>query len=150
MAPRSPPPPTDILISIHPQHVAHIVARTKNHEFRKYLIPTTVTRMWIYETAPTSAVQYCVVIPPGKPPGALAEDDLEGLKNRQFNDGDTLKPGGSGSRYAYKILELYRLETTFTLAGLKAKGWLKGPPQKYNFVPPEMLAELAPGLVRIF
>jgi hypothetical protein len=91
-------PPTDILVSIYPKHVDDIVAQRKNHEFRKYLIPITVKRMWIYETAPVSAIRYCAVIEPGKQPGELAEDDLDGLNNRSFNDGDTLKPGGSGSQ----------------------------------------------------
>jgi predicted transcriptional regulator len=141
---------TDILISIYPNHVVDIVARQKNHEFRKYLIPITVKRMWIYETAPISAIRYCAVIDPGKQPGELAEDDLDGLNNRKFNDGETLKPGGSGSRYAYKISELYRLESSFTLEDLKNKGWVKGAPQKYNFAPQEMVSELKPSLIQEF
>ena len=106
--------------------------------------------MWIYETAPISAIRYCVVIDPGKQPGELDEDDLEGLNNRKFNDGETLKPGGSGSRYAYKISELYRLGSRFTLKDLKRKGWVKGAPQKYNFAPHEMILELKPSLIQQF
>ncbi|KAH8598437.1 hypothetical protein B0O99DRAFT_699774 [Bisporella sp. PMI_857] len=76
---------------------------TENQEFRNYLLPSTVKRIWIYETAPISAIRYCAVIEPGEQPGELSEDDLEGLNNRKFNDGETLKPGGSRSRYTYKI-----------------------------------------------
>ncbi|TVY83283.1 hypothetical protein LSUE1_G004323 [Lachnellula suecica] len=126
-------PPTDILISIYPKHVDNIVAQVKNHEFRKYLIPATVNRIWIYETAPISAIRYCAIIGPGKRPGELAEDDLDSLNNRSFNNRETLKTGGSGSQLAYKILELYRLESDLTLEILKEKGWFKGAPQKYNF-----------------
>ena len=49
---RPPKPPllaaskADILISIKPVHMKHIVEQTKNHEFRKYLISNTVQRMW--------------------------------------------------------------------------------------------------------
>jgi hypothetical protein len=141
---------TDILISIYPRHVANILSRKKTHEFRKYLIPTIVSRIWIYETAPVSAIRYCAVIEPGKQPGELTADDLEGLNNRIFNDGETLKPGGSGSRYAYRITELYRLGSAFTLEELKERGWVKGAPQKYNFAMEEMVVELTPGLVREF
>jgi predicted transcriptional regulator len=141
---------TDILISIYPKHVANIVTRQKNHEFRKYLIPSTVERIWIYETAPISAIQYCAVIDPGKQPGELAEDDLDALDNRKFNDGETLSPGGSGSRYAYKISGLYRLESSLTLEDLKRKGWAKGAPQKYNFASQEMVLELRPSLILEF
>ncbi|KAF4629019.1 hypothetical protein G7Y89_g9128 [Cudoniella acicularis] len=141
---------TDILISIYPKHVANIVARQKNHEFRKYLIPITVERMWIYETAPISAIRYCAVIDPGRQPGELAEDDLDDINNRKFNDGETLKPGGSGSRYAYKISKLYRLGSDFTLEDLKKRGWIKGAPQKYNFALKEMVLELRPSLIQEF
>lgn len=41
----NPPGRTDIFISIHPRHVANIVARVKNHEFRKYLLPPDVCRL---------------------------------------------------------------------------------------------------------
>jgi hypothetical protein len=57
--------------------------------------------MWIYETAPISAIRYCAITRPGKRPGELAEDDLDGLNNRSFNNGETLKAEGSGSQFAY-------------------------------------------------
>ncbi|EHK96384.1 hypothetical protein M7I_7883 [Glarea lozoyensis 74030] len=116
---------TDILISIYPNHVANMLTRQKTHEFRKYLIPPTVSRIWIYETAPVSAIRYCAVIEPGIQPGELPADDLEGLNNRIFNDGETLKPGGSGSRYAYRIAELYRLGSEVSLEELRERGWVK-------------------------
>jgi len=106
--------------------------------------------MWIYETTPTSAIRYCATTEPGKQPGELPKDDLDGLNNRIFNDGETLKPGGSGSQYAYKISELHRLECPFTLEDLKRKGWIKGAPQKYNFAPQEMVSELRTGLEKLF
>jgi hypothetical protein len=43
---------SDIFISIKAPHMDNIISKAKNHEFRKYLIPGTVTRMW------------CVCLPP--------------------------------------------------------------------------------------
>lgn len=35
---------SDIIIAIHPEHVANIVLRVKNHEFRKYLLPPHIVK----------------------------------------------------------------------------------------------------------
>lgn len=43
---------SDVNISIYPHHVIDIVNRIKNHEFRKYRLPVTTKRLWIYETTP--------------------------------------------------------------------------------------------------
>ncbi|KAK3361693.1 hypothetical protein B0T24DRAFT_113221 [Lasiosphaeria ovina] len=119
----------DIIISIHPQHVANIVSRAKNHEFRKYLLPADVTRLLIYETSPTSAIKYIATISAGKRPGDIR--DPSGLRNDEF-DGGLLEQ--RGIRYAYEIRRLDALATPITLADLKRNGWLGGPPQKYCFV----------------
>ncbi|KAK0709987.1 hypothetical protein B0T26DRAFT_723724 [Lasiosphaeria miniovina] len=119
----------DIIISIHPQHVANIVSRAKNHEFRNYLLPADVTRFLIYETSPTSAIKYIATISRGKRPGDIR--DPSGLRNDEF-DGGLLEQ--RGVRYAYEIRRLDALATPITLADLKRNGWLGGPPQKYCFV----------------
>lgn len=41
---------TDVLLSIKPLHLANIVSRQKNHEYRKYRLRDGVTRLWFYET----------------------------------------------------------------------------------------------------
>lgn len=41
---------TDVLLSIKPVHLANIVSRQKNHEYRKYRLRDGVTRLWLYET----------------------------------------------------------------------------------------------------
>ncbi len=48
---------TDAILSIKPEFTKLIAARKKNHEYRKYKLET-VTRFWLYETAPTSAITY--------------------------------------------------------------------------------------------
>ena len=46
----------NILISIHPQHVAKILSGEKRFEFRKKVPPDSVRRMVIYATAPIMKV----------------------------------------------------------------------------------------------
>jgi predicted transcriptional regulator len=119
---------TDIIISIHPPHVANIASRAKDHEFRKYLIPPPVARLWIYETRPTSAITYVATISAGKKPGEIVNE--RGLRNAEFNRGDP----GLDATYAYEITRLQRLETPITLDDMKARKWLNGAPQKYCYV----------------
>ena len=134
------PPPTttrqDILISIRPQHVGNIASRKKNHEFRSYLIPPTVKRLWIYETSPASCVKYVASISHGKRPGEIC--DPSGVDNDGFDAG---KFKGQ-CNYAYEILKLQELPRSYSLAELKKQGWLGGPPQKYCFVGASMLKAL--------
>ena len=118
----------DIIISIHPQHVENIVNRTKNHEFRKYLLPSSVKRLWIYETSPASSIKYLATISPGKRPGEIC--DPTGLRNDEFDSGEL----EALAKYGYEILKLEELPRSYSLAELKEEGWLKGPPQKYCFV----------------
>jgi len=42
---------TDVLLSIKAVHLANIVTRQKNHEYRKYRLRDGVTRLWLYETS---------------------------------------------------------------------------------------------------
>jgi hypothetical protein len=130
---------TDIIISIHPQHVANIVSGAKDHEYRNYLLPHQVKRLWIYTTSPISAIQYVAEISHGKRPGSLTNE--KGLKNAEFNQGKL----ESEAKYAYEILKLEVLAECITLNQLKANGWLGGPPQKYCYVKKPM-AEALSGL----
>lgn len=41
---------TDVLLAIKPIHLANIVSRQKNHEYRNYRLRDGVTRLWLYET----------------------------------------------------------------------------------------------------
>lgn len=54
---------TDVLLAIKHIHLANIVSRQKNHEFRSYRLRDGVVRMWFYETkeAGGSASITCVV-----------------------------------------------------------------------------------------
>ncbi|CAH0038104.1 unnamed protein product [Clonostachys solani] len=122
----------DIIISIHPKYVADIVSRVKNHEFRNYLLPASVKRLWIYETSPLSSIRYIATISHGKRPGEICNPD--GQSNDEFDRGDL----EGCAKYAYEILKLEQLPKSYSLNGLKIKGWLKGAPQKYCFLKPAM------------
>ncbi|CAG9941004.1 unnamed protein product [Clonostachys rosea f. rosea IK726] len=112
-----------IIISIHPKYVANIVSREKNHEFRNYLLPASVKRLWIYETSPLSSIRYIATISQGKRPGEICNPD--GLENDEFDRGDL----EGSAKY---------LPASYSLSDLKRKGWLKGAPQKYCFLKPAM------------
>lgn len=49
---------TDAILTIKPQWADLIEKREKNHEFRKYELRSTVERIWLYTTAPISAITY--------------------------------------------------------------------------------------------
>ncbi|KAL3462790.1 hypothetical protein BJX64DRAFT_288001 [Aspergillus heterothallicus] len=117
----------DILMSIKPEHMSNIARGAKNHEYRRYLLPATVKRVWLYTTAPASRIEYVARISRGKTPGEVPEDG--GIGNAEFNAG--LKE----SKFAYEILELWRLREPIRLKDAVARGFLKGAPQKYCWAP---------------
>ncbi|RAL67341.1 hypothetical protein DID88_008100 [Monilinia fructigena] len=121
MAPRS--EGSDIFISIYPTHVENIISRNKDHEFRSYKFPATVSRMWIYQTKPLSTLTHMAAIGPPKAPGEIKA--LDGLGNSEFNAGE------KRSKFAYEILELYALANPMTFEELKSRQWFKAAPQKY-------------------
>jgi hypothetical protein len=125
----------DILISIKPIHMQKIVSRLKTHEFRKYLVPISVKRMWFYTSAPVQCLQYIAIVGNGKEPGQIDAVDT-GLGNAEFN------AGGKESNYGYEILHLYELDIPLSLKSLKERGFVKGAPQKYQWVGEEMLRSI--------
>ncbi|RKK08165.1 hypothetical protein BFJ69_g16302 [Fusarium oxysporum] len=49
-----------------PVHLANIVSRQENHEYRKYRLRDGVTRLWLYETSDgggRSSITHIAVIP---------------------------------------------------------------------------------------
>ncbi|OTB14506.1 hypothetical protein K445DRAFT_318920 [Daldinia sp. EC12] len=129
---------TDIMVSLHPEPLAKIINGTKNHEFRVWKIPPTVTRVWIYSTRPFSELKYMCTLGPPKVPGEL--EDNKGIGNVEFNEGKTV------AKYAYEILQVYELNDPVPLEEMKQKGWVKSAPQKYVWVPPGVVGELTANL----
>ncbi|KAF8887858.1 hypothetical protein CPB84DRAFT_1684550 [Gymnopilus junonius] len=118
---------TDILISIKPVYMNYIIQRTKNHEFRKYLISKTVERMWLYVSSPDQTLRYIATISHGKSPGEIEVED--GMGNADFNAG--LKKGLAA--YAYEIKELYQLNEPLALAEMQKRYGMTFP-QRFSYV----------------
>ena len=129
---------SDIMVSLHPEHLSKIVDGTKNHEFRVWKIPAEVSRVWLYATKPVSELRYMCVFGPPKAPGEV--EDEQGAGNRAFNHGKTV------NKYAYEVLQVYELNDPVSLQEMLRKGWVKGAPQKYNYVPPAVVGALTANL----
>ncbi|KAI0330450.1 hypothetical protein GY45DRAFT_1251000 [Cubamyces sp. BRFM 1775] len=102
---------TDVLLSIKPEFTKLISERKKNHEYRKYKLKESVERLWLYETAPTSAITYVMETSTPKVPGEV--NDPSGIGNDDFDKG--LKQ----SKYGYPVTGLFRLKRPLTTAQLK-------------------------------
>ncbi|KAF8530018.1 hypothetical protein BU17DRAFT_35973 [Hysterangium stoloniferum] len=119
---------TDIIISIKGEHMNNIVSRKKNHEFRKYLIPDTIERMWyaFYVSSPDQTLRYVAEISRGKVRGEVKDE--EGLGNTDFNQ------GLEESKFAYEILHLYKVKEPPSSVDLK-NNYSLSPPQRYTYLP---------------
>ncbi|KAI1472793.1 uncharacterized protein F4812DRAFT_410266 [Daldinia caldariorum] len=129
---------SDIMVSLHPEPLAEIINGTKNHEFRVWEIPPTVTRVWIYSTRPFSELKYMCTLGPAKVPGEI--QDSKGAGNVEFNQGKT------AAKYAYEIIQVYELNDPVPLEEMKKRGWVKSAPQKYIWVPPAVVGALTANL----
>lgn len=137
MAPRT--DVSDIFISIHSGNVEKLVAMVKNHEFRTYTLPSSVARIWLYETKPSSKIRYMASIGTVKEPGEIKDE--QGLGNMDFNAGKGL------SRYAYEISQMYELANPVSLKTMRRNRWLESAPQKYAWVRPAVLDHLMANLM---
>ncbi|KAI0439690.1 hypothetical protein F4803DRAFT_29214 [Xylaria telfairii] len=131
-------PHSDIMVSLHPEHIAKIVDRTKNHEFRAWKIPQQVSRIWVYITRPESELRYMCLFGGPKMPGEI--EDEKGIGNVEFNQGRGV------AKFAYEILQVYELNNPVSLDEMKRKGWVAGAPQKYTYIPPAVVGELTSNL----
>lgn len=112
-----------IYLSIKPKFTKMIETGEKNHEFRKYYPKEKIDHLYVYESAPTSALKYIIQI------GEVIEYPNKiselGYGNADFNNG--LKK----SKYAYQIVHVDILEKPICLSELK---------QKYGFSAPQSYA----------
>ncbi|KAI1380308.1 hypothetical protein F4677DRAFT_406390 [Hypoxylon crocopeplum] len=129
---------SDMMVSLHPEPLARILNRTKNHEFRSWEIPPGVSRVWLYTTRPHSELKYMCILSPPKVPGEI--EDEKGIGNVEFNQ------GGKAAKFAYEIVQVYELNDPVSLEEMKQKGWLKSAPQKFIWVPPAVVGELTANL----
>ncbi|KAM4060757.1 hypothetical protein HRG_001707 [Hirsutella rhossiliensis] len=124
---------TDVLIAIKPVHLANVVSREKNHEYRKYRLRDGVTRLWLYETGDggkgRASITHIAVIPATvrHTPGTVPTEPF-GIGNDDFNAG--LKQ----SKYGYPVLELHELVCPVTLAEMKDRWQMGGAPMGWRYV----------------
>lgn len=111
----------------------NIVNRTKNHEFRKYLISNTVKRMWLYVSSPDQTLRYIAIISHGKSPGDIETED--GIGNADFNAG--LKQ----ATHAYEIKELYELKEPLALKDMQER-YKATFPQRFSYVSAKMIKDI--------
>ncbi|KAH9856726.1 hypothetical protein C2E23DRAFT_453402 [Lenzites betulinus] len=104
---------TDVLLSIKPEFTKLISQQKKNHEYRKYKLKDSVVRLWLYETAPTSAITYVMETTTPRVPGEV--NDPTGVGNDDFDKG--LKQ----SKYGYPVTGLYKLKEPITTLELKSR-----------------------------
>lgn len=123
---------SDIIISIHPGPAEQIANGHKTHEFRNYKLPPQVSRIWIYITAPVSELRYMATVGPAQEPGQIPNNNAE---NESFN-------AGRGLQFAHELLQVYQLNNPVPLATIKERGFMKTPPQKYQYIPPAIVGEL--------
>jgi predicted transcriptional regulator len=124
---------TDILMSIKSEHMQNIASGAKNHEYRGYLLPQRIRRIWFYTTSPVQKIVYVAQISLGKVPGEVPENG--GIGNTEFNEAK------KKSTYAYEIVQLWMLKQPITLQQAIARKYLKGAPQKYCWVPLSLVGD---------
>ncbi|KAJ6548530.1 hypothetical protein B0H19DRAFT_1161236 [Mycena capillaripes] len=105
----------------------------KNHEFRKYLIPGIVQRMWLYVSSPDQTLRNIAVVSNGKVPGQIEREN--GIGNADFNKGP------KEASYAYEILHPYRLHVPLPIAKLGEDHGIS-PPQRYAYAPEALFEQV--------
>jgi len=92
----------------------------------------TVTRIWLYTTAPTSAISHVIITSHAKTPGQVC--DPSGVGNDDFDKG--LKV----SKFGYPVLGLYKLRTPLKPEAMKA--YRVSAPQACVYAPKKMVEEI--------
>ncbi|KAJ8515416.1 hypothetical protein ONZ45_g7142 [Pleurotus djamor] len=114
---------TDAVLTIKPEFADLIAKREKNHEYRKYQLREDVVRLWLYETAPTSALTYVIETGPPKRPGEV--QDSSGIGNDDFD------AGKKESKFGYPVVGLLRLQKPLKVSDMKEHGLAT--PQGYYY-----------------
>ncbi|KAL3466431.1 PUA-like domain-containing protein [Aspergillus heterothallicus] len=124
---------SDVILPMQDPYMDQIVNGTKNYEFRKYLLKSSVKRIWFYRTAPHSEITHVCETRPAKTrnPNDTPLDE-DGLGNTEFN---THAKDWEGYDFAYKIDSVYELREPITLKELKEKHGFKSAPRGRVYLP---------------
>ncbi len=113
-----------IYISIKPEFTKLIEEGIKKYEFRNYLPKRGVKILYVYETAPTSALKYIFEVGEIiKYPHQIKEDNY--LGHKRFNQ-------GLSAKYAYEIKKVLLLKKPLLLKELR-ENFTFTPPQAYAY-----------------
>lgn len=100
-----------LFISIHPEYCTLLSEGKKVHEFRSVKPKRQTDFLWIYESSPSSALTY--IARTANPVEFPDQVEVRGDGDARFNK------GGTKYRFAFPILELWRLEEPLPFAYLK-------------------------------
>lgn len=115
----------NILISIYPRYMEKIINKQKNFEFRNfYLTSDPYNIFWIYETIPTKALKYKLIV----------KNPITKLKKNQhyFLGDDKFEQLVQKGKYAYEIIHLEEILLPISLSNLKNLGVTA--PQGYAYI----------------
>ncbi|KAK0673217.1 hypothetical protein QBC41DRAFT_312341 [Cercophora samala] len=130
---------TDIVISVDSEILHEIIEGRRDHEFREYRFPPQVLRVWMFSTSPDEEVKYMAVLGPPKQPGEIDGDS--GYKgNAEFNAGETK------FKFAYELVQVYRLNNPVPLDDMDEHGLGKGAPVRWRYLPPTAVGQLIANL----
>ena len=121
-------------------YMQQIIRGEKNHEFRKYLIPPSVQRVWFYLNAPLSQIGYVCEIDPAR---TRNEGDIplveDGLGNKEFNQRHK-----DWDRYdfAYHLRSVYKLRKPIVLQEFQSRYGAKGAPRGLVYLPDGILKDV--------
>jgi hypothetical protein len=130
----STPRPSDVVLYIEPRFIPLIISRQKNYEYRKYLLNSSIKRLWLLENPPVSAITTVLYIGPARLPGEVK--DPSGVGNNDFDQG--LKT----SKYGYPILGVKTLPIPVTTEYAKTVFNYEFPTS--HFTPPQWLLDNFP------
>jgi hypothetical protein len=115
------------------------VTGEKTHEFRKYLINSSVKRIWFYRTAPHSSIKYiCEILPAQTRNVGDALPEENGIDNKEYNEHHK---DWDEYDYAHKITSGYRLDEPLTLDKLQSMYEMTFAPQGLVYVPSSILED---------
>lgn len=120
----------EILISIYPEYLKQIHEGKKNFEFRPFKFHNTsdnLIMMWVYETRPVMMINTLLFV---KNPILRLQDSVSG--EYRLGKEEFIK-NVENNRYAYEIIEAYKLKNPISLVDMKKFG-LYNAPQNYLIV----------------
>lgn len=124
---------TDVILPMQDPYMDQIIDGTKNYEFRKYRLKTSVKRIWFYRTAPHSSITHvCEILPARTRDAGDCPLEENGLGNEEFN---TRHKDYEGYDFAYKIVSVYAIKKPLSLLNIRESHGFKSAPRGLVYLP---------------